>query len=109
MKEEEKSEMEAEENRRGDDPLSAAVLRKWILSVLLVLCAAGVIATRLISGETPIAWAFLAASFVFYVIHGIVARTNARVPAFWLCLACSVASVVMICLAIIVLCLFFCV
>src|SRR5260221_14717370 len=92
MKEEEKSEMEAEENRRGDDPLSAAVLRKWILSVLLVLCAAGGIATRLISGETPIAWAFLAASFVFYVIHGMFARTNARVPAFWFSLACSVAG-----------------
>ncbi|HEX9391740.1 MAG TPA: hypothetical protein VF928_10565 [Usitatibacteraceae bacterium] len=98
MKEEEKSEMEAEENRRGDDPLSAAVLRKWILSVLLVLCAAGVIATRLISGETPIAWAFLAASFVFYVIHGMVARTNARVPAFWLSLACSVAGIVLMAL-----------
>src|SRR5258706_15945584 len=98
MKDDANRERKAEKNRGGDDPLSAAVLRKWISSVLLVLCAAGVIATRLISGEPPIAWAFLAASFVFSVLHGMVARTNARVPAFWLSLACSVAGIVLMAL-----------
>ncbi len=65
------------------DSVSDAALRTWILGLLLVVCAGGVIAARLMFGQTPMALAWLVAAFLSFGVYRSASGDKARLWAYW--------------------------
>lgn len=87
--------MNENERRPTIGTLTPAVVRRLVLSILLIISSATAIATTVMSGRTFVALSFLGLAFFFYALHGGAASAKMRVPMFWLSLLCSIAAFVL--------------
>ncbi len=78
------------------DNISDAALRTWILGLLLVVCAGGVIAARLMFGQTPMALAWLVAAFLAFGIYRSASSDKLRAWAYWGSLVLAVTASILL-------------
>ena len=88
------SHMSEHKHRPGIDPFSAAVVRRLVLSALLIASSATAIGTMAMSAMTFVAVCFLGLSFFFYALHDAFIHTKLRSLAFLLSVMCSIGAIV---------------